>query len=324
MSNAVNREPNDRAESQQEVVSEFELRIFSPAAAGDRNPSGAVSAVTAGEKSAEPESVVDPVPLRYYTRPRMTLRLPVPGRLAAAPFLFGALLLGRPDGACAETSPARIAPSVTLRAGLSVSEHYGTEERGQEYEVHSRRRNSAVASLSLHLPVTERFGLQQEICYVRKGSRQDIGVKILEIPTTLDVTYDLDYIEIPALLRFEWRASRRPSLYSLSGGALSLVVHDRYRLRGEVSDGEQTVPIRADADMREVSGFDFNFVYGFGSEFVLSGLDLALEYRFAIGWNELRLPTYAYVPFGDEEILVENAPVPLRNQSHWLTVGYRF
>lgn len=254
----------------------------------------------------------------------MSWSLRIPGRPFAAPGLLVGLLLALPGSARCEPAPKALAPSLAIRAGLSFSEHYGTEERGQEYKVSSHRRRSGVAAISLHLPVTERFGLQQEVCYVRKGSRQDIGVKILEIPTTLNVTYDLDYIEIPALLRFEWRSSRRPSLYSLSGGALSLVVHDRYRLRGEVSDGEQTVPLRADADMREVSVFDFNFVYGFGSEFTWTGLDLALEYRFAIGWNELRLPTYAYIPFGDEELLVENAPVPLRNQSHWLTVGYRF
>jgi len=62
---------------------------------------------------------------------------------------------------------------------------------------------------------------------------------------------------------------------------------------------------------------------GFGSDSALAGIDLAMEYRFTIGWNEFRLPTYAYVPFGDEQVLIENDPVPLRNQSHWITIGYR-
>lgn len=228
------------------------------------------------------------------------------------------------DLARAEPSRPLPPPSITLRAGLSVSEHYGTKERDQEYVVHSHRRTETVAGLSLYLPVTERFGLQQEVCYVRKGSRQDIGVDVLEIPTVLDVTYDIDYIEIPAMMRFTWIASRRPTLYSLAGFALSLRVHDRYVLSGEVSDGTQTIPVWAKADMREVSGFDYGFAYGFGSEFGLGGQNLALEYRFTIGWNELRLPTYAYVPFVDEEVLIDNEPVPLRNQSHWITLGYQF
>jgi hypothetical protein len=50
-----------------------------------------------------------------------------------------------------------------------------------------------------------------------------------------------------------------------------------------------------------------------------------LEHRFTIGWNTLYMPTYAYVPFGEnEEILIENEPVPLRNQNHLLLMGIHF
>jgi Outer membrane protein beta-barrel domain len=245
-------------------------------------------------------------------------------RVGAALLFLGVLNSGDPGVARGQGSTSTIPPHVTLRAGLSVSEHYGTKSRDQEYRVKSHRRASGVASVSLFLPVTDRFGLQQEICYVRKGSRQDIGVEILELPTVLHVVYDIDYIEIPAMLRFTWKTSKSPTIYSLSGFALSLRMHDRYVLEGEVSDGIETIPLRANADMREVSGFDYGFVYGFGSDFELARKHLGVEYRFTIGWNELRFPTYAYVPFGEEEILIQNEPVPLRNQCHWITLGYRF
>jgi len=49
-----------------------------------------------------------------------------------------------------------------------------------------------------------------------------------------------------------------------------------------------------------------------------------VEYRFVIGWNGLMMPTYAYVPFGDEMILVENDPVQLKNQNHLVLVGISF
>lgn len=214
-------------------------------------------------------------------------------------------------------------PFLNLRFGPSFSQHYGNAVRGLEYDVESGGRTSLTAGISLYLPVVDRFGLQQEICYVRKGSREAIGVDILEIPAVLDVTYDLDYLEIPALLRFNWRTSGTPTLYTLSGFAMSLRVHERYQLRGEVDDGTQVVPLRADAAMPEVDLFDFGFVYGMGAGFTVAGQDLTLEYRFTVGWNRLDMPTYAYVPFGDEQVLVENPPVPLRNQSHWVTLGIR-
>jgi hypothetical protein len=214
--------------------------------------------------------------------------------------------------------------SFGIKAGVSLSQHTGTEERDPEYSVASRWRSGFVASVFAFLPITPRFGIQQELAYVQKGSRQDIGVDILDIPTVLNVTYDMDYIEIPVLLRFAWAMWRGNTVYSFAGTALSLKVRDRYLLAGEIDDGTQTVPLRADADMSEVDMFDYSFVYGLGLELTLSSRKLLLEHRFIIGWNTLAMPTYAYVPFGDDRILIENGAVPLKNQTHLILVGIRF
>jgi hypothetical protein len=93
---------------------------------------------------------------------------------------------------------------------------------------------------------------------------------------------------------------------------------------GEVDDGTETAPLSADSDMSEVEIFDYSFVYGFGAEFLLFRIPLLVEYRFSIGMNRLYMPTYAYVPFEDEEVLIENDPVPLKNQNHLLMIGVTF
>ena len=211
-----------------------------------------------------------------------------------------------------------------IRAGLNFSQHTGTHERDAEYEVRSEWRDGLTAGFFLYWPVTRRFGLQQEVVYTQKGSRQTIGVEILEIPTELDVTYELDYVELPLLLRFTWLRMDGSALYSLTGTALSLKVRGRYALEGLIDDGDQTVPLRAAGDMSEVDMFDYSFVYGAGWEFEALGALLQLEYRFTVGWNSLSMPTYAYVPFDEEEILIDNEPVPLKNQTHCLTLGICF
>ena len=214
--------------------------------------------------------------------------------------------------------------SFGLKTAVAFSQHSGIEERDSEYDVSSSWRTGFSASAFLYVPITPRFGIQQEISYVQKGSRQVIGVEILEVPTVLNVTYDMDYLEIPVLLRFTWHESRRWTLYSLSGTALSVKLNDRYVLEGELDDGEQVVPLHADSDMSEVDLFDYSFVYGFGLETPAFGHSLVLEYRFTIGWNTLMMPTYAYVPFGDETLLIDNDPVPLKNQSHAIMMGIAF
>jgi hypothetical protein len=214
--------------------------------------------------------------------------------------------------------------SFGFKTGISLSQHAGTEERDPEYGVSSSWRTGYIFSLFAYWPVTERFGLQQELVYVQKGSYQDITVDILDIPTVLDVTYEMDYIEIPVLLKFVIYEKSGSAVYSLAGTALSLKVRDRYILTGEIDDGEQIVPLRADDDMSEVDMFDYSFIYGTGLSFSLFGKKLLVEHRFTIGWNTLAMPTYTYVPLGDERLLIDNAPVPLKNQNHLIMLGISF
>lgn len=221
------------------------------------------------------------------------------------------------------TGLARITGGV--KAGLSLTQHQGVEDPRLPYSVDSGWRRGVAAAAFLHFPVTDRFGLQQEVVYVQKGSRQTIGVDILEIPADLDVVYELDYLEIPLLTRFVWLRSPRYDLYSLGGFAFALKLDSRYRLDGVVADEEQSIPLRADAAMDEVDIFDFAFVYGTGLEVSAWGRRLLLEYRFTLSLDRLPLPTYAYVPFGpDDEVRIENDPVPLRNQAHAILLGIRF
>lgn len=211
-----------------------------------------------------------------------------------------------------------------IKGGLSLAQHQGTTPRDMEYTVSSTMRRGVAAGVFLVLPVTSRFSLQQEILYVQKGSRQNIGVDVFDIPSVMHVTYDMDYIEIPLLLRYHWLIDRGVDIYTLGGFAFALKVNDRYQLSGEVDDGNESIPIRADSDMSEVDLFDFIFTYGVGLEFQVGNNRLLLEYRFDLSVEALPLPTYAYVPFGDEELLVDNEPVPLRNQAHMIMVGIRF
>jgi len=224
-----------------------------------------------------------------------------------------------------DTDPMGFADfSFGFKGGLNLAQHVGTEERDAEYTVSSAWRRGLAAGVFLAFHVTSRFSVQQEVLYVQKGSGQDIGVDILEIPTTLHVVYDMDYIEIPVLLKLAWMRWPGGEVYGLAGTAMSLKVRDRYTLEGEVTDGEEVIPIRADSDMSEVDMFDFSFAYGLGMQFRAYGRQVFVEYRFTMCWNTLAMPTYAHVPFGDEEVLIDNEPVPLKNQSHAIMFGISF
>lgn len=256
---------------------------------------------------------------------RIRLRPSVPVARPAAALLLVIAVFWAGGAAVAADDPGGFTRlSVGIKSGLGLAQHQGTEPRDTEYTVSSTTRKGLAAGVSLTLPVTSRFLLQQEVLYVQKGSRQEIGVSIFDIPTTLDVSYDMDYVEIPVLMRYDWLIDRGVDVYSLAGFGFALKVHDRYQLHGEVSDGVETIPLHADSDMSEVDVFDFLFSYGVGLEVPTGRLRLLLEYRFDLSLQQLPLPTYADVPFGDETLRVDNEPVPLRNQCHMLLLGVRF
>jgi hypothetical protein len=217
-------------------------------------------------------------------------------------------------------------PSISwgFKAGLSLALNSGVLERDAEYSVSNDYRKGFAGGLFLYLPVTSRFGLQQEVLYVQKGSRQDITVEIVGIPTVLDVAYNMDYIEIPVLMRYTWIRRSGRAFYSFAGTALSLKVNDRYKMSGVVDDGVEQVPLYADSDMSEVEMFDYSFIFGFGYEHEVWSRRLLIEYRFTIGWNGLEMPTYSYVPFEGKDLLIDNDPVTLKNQAHLILFGLSF
>ncbi len=224
---------------------------------------------------------------------------------------------------------ARIEGGVKL--GIGMTQHQGVEDPRLPYSVDSGWRRGLAASAFVRFPVTSRFSLQQEVGYFHKGSRQTIALEILEIPTALNVDYDFSYLEVPFLMRYVWLHSgppgRRADIYSMSGFSFGLKLDSRYRLSGELIDEDsgESLQLSADAPMDEVDIFDFAFVYGTGLELRMPGGHFILEYRFSLSLERLQLPTYAYVPAWDgSEILIENDPVPLRNQAHAIMVGFCF
>jgi hypothetical protein len=263
-----------------------------------------------------------PEPAARTSRSRTSAR-----HLAAMVLLLvggASLAVTAPAAANPDTGLARVTGGI--KAGLGLAQHQGIDDPRLPYTVDSDWRLGPTVAAFLHFPVTDRFAVQQEIVYARKGSRQTIGVDILEIPTALDVVYDLDYLEIPLLLRLVWLRSARLDWYSLGGFSFALKINDNYRLSGQLvgEPDEEPVPLYADAPMDEVDIFDFAFVYGLGLEAPLGSRRLLLEYRFSLSLERLAMPTYAYVPTWDGELLIDNDPVPLRNQWHAIMLGIRF
>jgi hypothetical protein len=196
-----------------------------------------------------------------------------------------------------------------FKGGYSMSTQYGIRVPDLPYTVKSHLRHGLAGGVLIYYPITESFGVQQELLYVTKGSRQDISMTTLPVET--HVEYDLNYFELPFLFRYTFVKLGNFKIYGSSGFALSILLNGESRLDGTVqmNDGS-LVPFSETTKLEGVDIFDYGFLYGAGVDFNFLNKNCFFDYRFNIGWNTLMMPTAS----GQD-------PAPLRNQDYTFTLG---
>jgi len=198
-----------------------------------------------------------------------------------------------------------------FKGGYSMSTQYGITVPNLPYQVDSLYRHGVVGGILAYFPITESFGIQQELLYVMKGSRQDISMA--SPPFYSHTEYNLNYLELPIVFRYAFVKLGNFKIYGSSGFALSILLDGESRVKGEVNIGGIQMPFTESTQMEGVDTFDYGFLYGAGLEFDLFNKRCFFEYRFNIGWNTLMMPTSA----GQD-------PAPLRNQDYIFTLGVYF
>ena len=195
-----------------------------------------------------------------------------------------------------------------FKGGYSMSTQYGITVPGLPYTVDSLYRHGIVGGILAYFPVTESFGIQQELLYVMKGSRQDISMDVP--PLHSHTEYNQNYLELPFVLRYTIVKLGNFEIYGSSGFALSILLNGKSELHGVVEMGATPIPLTESTELEGVDMFDYSFLYGAGLDFDLFCRECFFEYRFTIGWNTLMMPTSA----GQD-------PAPLRNQDYAFTLG---
>jgi hypothetical protein len=195
-----------------------------------------------------------------------------------------------------------------VKGGYSLSTQYGIDVPGIPYTVNSIWRHGFAGGVLAYFPITESFGIQQELLYVTKGSRQDINMIAQSITTHTE--YNLSYFELPFVFRYTFVKVGNFNIYGSTGFALSILLNGASKLNGIVDMGVTQIPFAESTKLEGVDIFDYGFLYGAGVDFNLFKKKCFFDYRFNIGWNTLMMPTSK----GQD-------PAPLRNQDYTFTFG---
>jgi hypothetical protein len=144
-----------------------------------------------------------------------------------------------------------------LKGGYSLSTQYGITDPNIPYSVDTHFRNGLTGGVLVYFPITESFGIQQELLYVTKGSREDITMTSQPIRT--NTVYNLNYFELPFVFRYTFVKLGNFKIYGSSGFALSILLNGESRLNGTVDMGATQVPFTESTKLEGVDIFDYGF-----------------------------------------------------------------
>jgi hypothetical protein len=222
--------------------------------------------------------------------------------------------------------PAQASASYGIKAGMNLSQHYGTKGDEGHYEVETGLRPGFVGGAYIDFAASEDLSLGFEAIYSMKGSYEEITIRYLENgavleelekPAQMDVKYFLDYLELPVLFKLKVLQHPGWELSAITGTAVGIKLKGYHELKGKIylpnsAGGFDAYDAWEESRLSDVNMFDFSFVYG-GALRIKSKLPLHLEYRFTLGWDYISLPTYAMFD-----------PVELRNQTWSLILSSTF
>jgi hypothetical protein len=199
-----------------------------------------------------------------------------------------------------------------LKAGYSLATQYGITPADNTFKVDTHVRNGFAGGVFVYFPITESVGIQQELLYAMKGSRQNVTITTpVNINTVSE--YDLNYFDMPIIIKYKFVNIKNFGIYGSTGIALSLLMNGEYNITTTINMGGPPSIVEESGDMKGLDTFDYSFVYGAGTDFNLLKKNFFIEFRMTVGWNTLAMPNASGAD-----------PVPLRNQDYIIGAGMYF
>jgi len=182
-------------------------------------------------------------------------------------------------------------PKIGIKAGLTISTWSGddvarlaktlgdglnSEDGFTGWNFTSKSRYGFCMGAFIRYNVRPRFSIQPELLYSLKGIKYDGGGYFLGYPVNMDMTYRINYLEVPMLAVLSSGDQNSMGAELLFGPYLALKVSSKLKLHVEAageSDDEE-------ADLEDVKSGDFGVMIGVGFH-VAAGI--VMDARYGIG-----------------------------------------
>lgn len=165
------------------------------------------------------------------------------------------------------------------------------------------------------IPLSDRFSIQPEVLYTRKGGKDSQLIPYIELNLTADFRFE--YIEVPLLLRYSFGTNAQMSPYLYAGPSIAFNLSSNVRLETELG--------QAQIDIVNMKSTDIGLTVGGGTDVALRHFSLVFDLRLTVGLGNF---LQASKPFVDDEnvafVREDGSPPDLENGSVSFTVGVAF
>ncbi len=192
-----------------------------------------------------------------------------------------------------------------FQGGLTLTDHWSTKEKSGDFTVESTMKDGFSAGIFAAARFSGLFSLEADLLYVKKGSNQTITVPGFPFGP-IKVTYALDYLEIPLLLRTHPFPKAKTQLSLAAGPYIAFLVGKKYTYRIAVVGSKEE-------EIQGLKSTDFGVAFGTGVVIPAKIGGLKIDYRYTMGFTDLKLPTGPGFP-----------EIELRNYGHYLMFGLLF
>ena len=176
--------------------------------------------------------------------------------------------------------------SFGVKGGLNLStivgDHYDIPEGGVETITGFCGGGFIVYRLN------DMFSIQAEGVYSMKGMKWETATTINGIPATCKYQWNLDYIEIPLLMKYSFQTKKSiiPVIFVGPCFSFNLSAKDKVDCEGR-SDGSY-VWQTGEGELEDINSTDLGIVFGAGLELDISKSSLLLDIRYTLGLTKIR------------------------------------
>ncbi len=178
-----------------------------------------------------------------------------------------------------------------LKAGLSMGTFHGQDTDAADWGASEKKsRLGVTAGVYSTVVLAKIFALQPEVLYTQKGALYNYTELGFESHTRVK----MDYIEIPLLFKFYVPMGGPVKINIFAGPEIALNIVHKYKYE-EQTGGVTSYEEEGDIDdlyfiengvilgKLETQKLDYGAVFGAGAEFIVSGIQMSVEARYALG-----------------------------------------